>query len=82
MATNIVNIKEAETRLAQVIEKVLAGEEVVIAEAGKPLVKIIRYVQNDEPRRPGFWKGKVKMTEDFDELPDELLRALPQEIST
>ncbi len=75
MATNVLSIHEVETQLAQVIEQVLAGEDVVVAEAGKPLVKIIRYAQPDEPRRPGFWRGRVKMSEDFDELPDDLLQA-------
>lgn len=70
----ITNIHEAKTQLSKLIESVLAGEEIVIAKAGKPLVKLIPYQDNVEPRTPGGWEGKVVMREDFDEeLPPYVL---------
>jgi prevent-host-death family protein len=36
-----VNIHEAKTHLSRLIERALAGEEVIVAKAGKPLVRII-----------------------------------------
>jgi prevent-host-death family protein len=70
----ITNIHEAKTQLSKLIESVLAGEEIVIAKAGKPLVKLIPYQDNVEPRTPGGWEGKVVMSEDFDEeLPPHVL---------
>ncbi len=36
-----VNIHEAKTRLSQLLAEVEAGEEVVIARAGKPVVRLI-----------------------------------------
>jgi antitoxin (DNA-binding transcriptional repressor) of toxin-antitoxin stability system len=49
-------------------------EEIIIAKAGKPLVKLIPYQEEQEPRLPGGWEGKVVMSEDFDdELPANLL---------
>jgi prevent-host-death family protein len=35
-----VNIHEAKTHLSRLIERALAGEEVIVAKAGKPLVRI------------------------------------------
>ena len=66
----ITNIHEAKTRFSQLIKRAQAGEEVIIAKAGVPVAKLIRYDQNDVPRRPGFWRGKVKIADDFDELPE------------
>lgn len=71
----VTNIHEAKTQLSKLIEKVLEGEEVVISKAGKPLVKLIAYQVNRETRKPGNWQGKVKMSEDFDELPEEVLKS-------
>lgn len=70
----ITNIHEAKTHLSRLIESVIAGEEVVIAKAGKPLVRLIPYEISQQPRQPGGWEGKVTMSDDFDdELPPELM---------
>lgn len=70
----IANIHEAKTHLSGLIESVIAGEEVVIAKAGKPLVKLIPYEGTKQPRQPGGWEGKVTMSNNFDdELPSEIL---------
>jgi prevent-host-death family protein len=70
----ISNIHEAKSQLSKLIESALAGEEIIIAKAGKPLVKLIPYQEEQEPRLPGGWEGKVVMSEDFDdELPANLL---------
>ena len=36
-----VNIHEAKTNLSKLLEQALNGEEVVIAKAGKPLVRLV-----------------------------------------
>jgi len=70
----ITNIHEAKTHLSRLIESVMAGEEVVIAKAGKPLVKLIPYQEDKQPRIPGGWQGKVTISDDFDEeLPQNIL---------
>jgi prevent-host-death family protein len=51
MAT-IVNMHEAKSTLSKLVEKVNAGEEVVIAKAGKPVAKLVKY--DREPRRLGL----------------------------
>ncbi len=66
-----VNIHNAKTHLSKLIEKVLDGEEVVIAKYGKPLVRMEPY-RPVKKRTPGSWKGKIWIAPDFDELPEEI----------
>ncbi|MFP4258156.1 MAG: type II toxin-antitoxin system Phd/YefM family antitoxin [Desulfovermiculus sp.] len=71
----ITNISEAKAQLSALIEKVMAGEEVIIGKAGKPVARIIKYEHNRQPRQPGALKGKIKIANDFDELPDDIAEA-------
>jgi prevent-host-death family protein len=66
------NISEAKAQLSALIEKVQAGEEVIIGKAGKPVARLVRYDNNRQPRQPGALKGKIKISKDFDSLPDDL----------
>ncbi len=70
-----VNLYEAKTRLSQLLDLAASGEEVIIARAGKPMAKLIPYQVKQQSRKPGCWKGKVKIAKDFDELPENLSRA-------
>jgi prevent-host-death family protein len=72
---HITNISEAKAQLSALIEKVLAGEEVIIGKAGKPVAKLVRYERSEKPRSPGALKGKIKIADDFDELPDDIAEA-------
>jgi len=71
----ITNISEAKARLSALIEKVMAGQEVVIGKAGKPVAKLVRYERSEKPRKPGALKGKIKISDDFDELPKDIAKA-------
>jgi prevent-host-death family protein len=70
---HVANIHEAKTNLSRLIDRAEAGEEIVIARAGKPVVRMIAYREATPKRTPGAWKGKVKMSRDFDKLPDSIL---------
>lgn len=61
---------EAKTHCSRLLERALAGEEIIITRSGEPLVKL---VPAQRRRRPhfGFARGKVSMAPDFDEIPDE-----------
>ncbi|MFI5455415.1 MAG: type II toxin-antitoxin system Phd/YefM family antitoxin [Isosphaerales bacterium] len=63
---------EAKSQFSKLIKRAEAGEEVVIARAGKPVVKLIPYRTNEAPRHGGQWKGKVRIADDFDELPEDI----------
>lgn len=67
------NIHEAKSQLSKLIEAALSGEDVVIQKAGKPAVRLVPVAPAGTPRRPGAWKGKVRMAPDFDETPEELV---------
>ncbi len=67
----IVNIHEAKTNLSKLIEKTSKGEEVIIAKAGKPVAKLSSYKEKLKPRKSGLWKGKVWMSDDFNDEDEE-----------
>ncbi len=54
----IVNIHEAKTTLSKRLERMLIGEEIVIAKAGKPMARLVP-VQERLPRAPGIAQGHV-----------------------
>ena len=62
--TRQVNLYEAKTNLSRLVDEALAGEEVIIARAGKPLVRLVPCRQKDQPRRPG--NEKIWIADDFD----------------
>lgn len=60
-------IHEAKTHLSKLIQKALAGEEVIIAKAGKPVVRLVPVEPVSVPEREfGGWKGEFWMADDFD----------------
>lgn len=69
---HIYNIHEAKTNLSKLIEKTLKGEEVIIAKAGKPVIKLSTYKEKLKPRKFGLWKGKVWISDDFDDEDEEM----------
>jgi prevent-host-death family protein len=69
-----VNIHEAKTHLSRLVDRAAAGEEIVIARAGKPLARLVAYEPPASERQLGAWRGKVWMAPDFDEVDDEIAR--------
>jgi len=68
------NISDAKAQLSALIEKAIAGENIIIEKAGKPVAKIVRYDRRNEPRMPGALRGKIKIADDFDELPKDIAK--------
>ncbi len=62
----VVNMHEAKSQLSKLVAQALAGEEVVIAKAGKPAVKLTPVKQSRKRRVLGRWKGRIKIAPDFD----------------
>lgn len=72
-----VNIHEAKTHLSRLLENVEAGEEVIIARAGKPVARLVAFEKSAKPRTPGALKGHIRIAEDFDApLPPDIGEAL------
>ena len=61
-----VNIHHAKTHLSRLVEDVAAGAEVLIAKGGKPMARLVPLELSHPARRPGFLKGKLRISEDFD----------------
>jgi prevent-host-death family protein len=70
-----VNIHEAKTYLSRLVERVEAGDQIVIARAGRPVARLVPFQSRTEPRRPGIWRGAVRLVPDFDKTADDLLDA-------
>ena len=63
----VFNIHDAKTHFSKLLERVLNGEEVVIAKAGKPVARLLPFSTEDiSARVPGIDKGKVIIMPDFD----------------
>ena len=78
MAQRSVNVHEAKTHLSRLIERVEAGEEIVLARAGRPVARIVPFKARTEPREPGAWRGLVHLSPEFDVVDEELLAAFEQ----
>lgn len=78
-----VNLKPTDTELSRLVDLTRAGEEVVIAESGQPVAKLVPIVATTSEipvksgeRRFGLLRGQVQMGPEFDDpLPEEMMRA-------
>jgi prevent-host-death family protein len=68
-----INIHEAKTQLSALVARAEAGEDIVIARANKPVVRLVPVTPAPVQRRLGEAKGLVTMAPDFDELPDDFM---------
>ncbi len=68
-----VGIHEAKTNLSKLIPAVQTGEDVIITKAGKPVARLVPFIEKSGPRPLGLYLGKVK-------LHGDLLAPLPVEI--
>ncbi len=76
MASNLYNLYEAKTSLSRLGDRAAAGEEIIIAKDGVPLARLVPVGRAGRRRKPGGWKGKVRIARNFDApLPRELLEA-------
>ncbi len=70
-----VNVHEAKTELSKLLEAVERGESIVIARAGHPVAVLSAYKAEACRRQLGQFRGQCRIPADFDELPDDLVRA-------
>ncbi len=72
---SVVNIHEAKTHLSRLLDRVAAGEEIVIARAGKPIARLVPLAEPTRTRPLGLWAGQVLLAPDFDDLPEDIAAA-------
>ena len=72
-----IGMHEAKTKLSQLVERAERGEDIVIARNGKPVARLVPVsaaASFDSVR--GAWRDRVRMADDFDELPEDMAEAL------
>lgn len=73
MAT-VVNVHEAKTHLSKLLERAHAGQEIILAKAGKPYARLMPLATEPVRRQPGRLQGQVGNAF-FEPLPDDELDA-------
>lgn len=69
-----VNVHEAKTHFSRLLEQAHAGEEIIVAKAGKPYARLVPLAPAAGCRQPGRLKGRVDDAF-FEPLPEEELDA-------
>jgi prevent-host-death family protein len=66
-----VSIHEAKTHFSRLVARAEAGEEIIVRRGPTPVAKIVAYHAPTTPRVPGSLRGRISMSDDFDETPEE-----------
>jgi prevent-host-death family protein len=69
-----INIHQAKTHFSKLIVRVLSGEEITIARAGVPVARLVPVKSANKTRPLGMDRGKIWIADDFDSLPEDLLK--------
>jgi len=75
MAT-VVNMHDAKGSLSRLVKRAASGEEILIANNGKPVARLTRLSNRKSTARIGAFAGKLHMAEDFDAIPVEFEKLL------
>ncbi len=74
-----VNMHEAKSQLSKLAEQAWAGEEIIIAKAGKPYLDLVPHRGKRSPRVAGGYEGQIKIADDFDQTSAEVIAAFEGE---
>jgi len=73
-----IDIHEVKANLSKLVAEAAKGEAFIIAQAGRPLVKVVP-LDASAPRkmhRLGFMEGRIKVPDDFDRMEEEEIARL------
>jgi prevent-host-death family protein len=71
-----VNIHEAKTNFSRLIERVEAGEEIIIAKAGRPAARLVPMESVRKPVRIGGLKARAPLPDDFNTMFEDDIAAM------
>jgi prevent-host-death family protein len=71
-----VNIHEAKTHFSRLVERVQAGEEIIIAKAGQPAARLVPIEGSRQPVKIGGLKAPAPVPDDFNTMFEEEIAAL------
>jgi antitoxin (DNA-binding transcriptional repressor) of toxin-antitoxin stability system len=70
--TKTISIRDAQANLREWVKRALQGDEIIIADADMPPVRLVPLVRGDQPRVAGLNQGQIWTSDDFDQpLPDK-----------
>lgn len=68
------NLHDAKTHFSRLVDAAANGEEIIIARAGVPAARLVPLEHKKKPIKFGVLKGKVRVSDDFDEpLPGDVI---------
>lgn len=67
-----VNMHQAKSSLSRLVARALAGEDIVIARNGEPLVRLVPVPKERKQRVPGRGKGTISIGPDFEFTDEEI----------
>jgi prevent-host-death family protein len=71
-----VGMHEAKTKLSQLVERAVSGEDIIIARNGTPVVRLVPVAGTSALATVrGVWRDRLELADDFDELPDDIAEA-------
>ena len=74
-----INIHAAKTHLSRLVEDAAAGEEIIIAKAGKPVARLTAFEAPNRRRVLGLLKGKLHLPDDIDApLPEDVVKSFEE----
>ena len=62
----VINVSEAKAHFSRILDRVLTGEEIVIAKAGQPVARLVPVEATATARVPGTYAGKIRIADDFE----------------
>lgn len=68
-------ITEAKAQLSALVDRAANGEGIIICKAGKAVAVPVPYARATGVRRPGRLRGKIRIADDFDTLPEDIADA-------
>jgi prevent-host-death family protein len=66
MGEHAIDLRQAQSRLAELVQEAVRGEEVILTDGGEPVAKIIPIDRAQGPREFGSARGLIHMADDFD----------------
>lgn len=69
-------LSDAKARFSEVVEKATNGDVFIVTRQGRPVVRISRFVPQARRRKLGDFAGRIRISEDFDDWPQDLQQAL------
>ncbi len=64
--TTQVNVHDAKTHFSRLLQRVMTGEEIIIARSGKPVARLLPFAPEPSQRTPGSGRGEIWVASDFD----------------